>query len=163
LSRFGQLRHRPLLTPISPYPDRILDWDTHQKGRIWCREEIVYSGFAKMFTLKCSNRPLNKGRSKHTRVRRALSSLEHARRAPPRAPVSRQAKPASLPCARTYKTPRDIDRTPSRPLDLTGAPDHRLCLVHDVPTANRTPATVDRPAEPLSVAPGPRSRSCMPR
>jgi hypothetical protein len=73
LSRFGQLGQRQLLTSISPYPDRILAWDSHQKGRIWCREETVHSGFAKICTLRCSNRPLNHGRSKHTRVRRGLT------------------------------------------------------------------------------------------
>jgi hypothetical protein len=73
LSRFGHLGQRQLLTSISPYPDRILAWDSHQKGRIWCREETVHSGFAKICTLRCSNRPLNHGRSKHTRVRRGLT------------------------------------------------------------------------------------------
>jgi hypothetical protein len=82
LSRFGQLGQRQLLTSISPYPDRILAWDSHQKGRIWCREEIVHSGFAKIYTLRCSNRPLNHGRSKHTCVRRGLT-LEGALRARP--------------------------------------------------------------------------------
>jgi hypothetical protein len=73
LSRFGQLGQRQLLTSISPYPDRSLAWDSHQKGRIWCREETVHSGFAKICTLRCSNRPLNHGRSRHTRVRRGLT------------------------------------------------------------------------------------------
>jgi hypothetical protein len=82
LSRFGQLGQRQLLTSISPYPDRILAWDSHQKGRIWCREEIVHSGFAKICTLRCSNRSFNHGRSKHTRVRRGLT-LRGALRARP--------------------------------------------------------------------------------
>jgi hypothetical protein len=73
LSRFGQLGQRQLLTSISPYPNRILAWDSHKKGRIWCREETVHSGFAKICTRWCSNRPLNHGRSKHTRVRRGLT------------------------------------------------------------------------------------------
>jgi hypothetical protein len=73
LSRFGQLGQRQLLTSISPYPHHILAWDSHQKGRIWCREETIHSGFARICTLRCSNRPLNHGRSKHTRVRRGLT------------------------------------------------------------------------------------------
>ena len=105
MSRLGQLGQGQLLTSISPYPDRILAWDSHQKGRIWCREEIVYSGFAKIFTLKFSNRPLNKGRSKRTRVRRALSSPEHARRAPPRAPRRAKAEPTPLPVPAPIKHP----------------------------------------------------------
>jgi hypothetical protein len=73
LSRFGQLGQRQLLTSISPYPDRILAWDSHKKGRIWSREETVHSGFAKICKLRCSNRSLNHGRSKHTRVRQGLT------------------------------------------------------------------------------------------
>jgi hypothetical protein len=91
LSRFGQLGQRQLLTSISPYPDRILAWDSHQKGRIWCREETVHSGFAKICTLRCSNRPLNHGRSKHTRVRRGLTLGGALRARPcanPRAPAA---------------------------------------------------------------------------
>jgi hypothetical protein len=59
--------------PYTSHLDRILAWDSHKKGRIWCREETVHSGFAKIFMLRCSNRPLNHGRSKHTRVRRGLT------------------------------------------------------------------------------------------
>jgi hypothetical protein len=84
----------------------------------------VYSGFAKIFTLKCSNRPLNKGRSKRTRVRRALSSPEHARRAPPRAPVSRQAKPAPLPAPVPINPPgrRPYSSAHTRPHRSTRSP-----------------------------------------
>jgi hypothetical protein len=65
--------------------------------------------------------------------------------------------------ARAYKATRDFDRTPPRALDLTGALDHRRCPAHGVPAATRTPATVDRPTEPLPAASDPRSRPCMPR
>jgi hypothetical protein len=90
LSWFGQLRHRQLLTPLSPYPDRILAWDSHQKGRIWRREETVHSDFAKICMLRCSNRPLNHGRSKLPRVRRGLTLGGALRARPcanPRAPT----------------------------------------------------------------------------
>jgi hypothetical protein len=91
LSRFGQLGQRQLLTSISPYPDRILAWDSHQKGRIWCREETIHSGFTKICTLRCSNRPLNHGRSKHPCVRRSLTLGGALRARPcanPRAPAA---------------------------------------------------------------------------
>jgi hypothetical protein len=107
LSRFGQLGQRQLLTPISPYPDRILAWDSYQKGRIWCRKETVHSGFAKICMLRCSNRPLNHGRSKHTRVRRGLKLGGALRARPcanPRAPAAARdharataIKPAPVP------------------------------------------------------------------
>jgi hypothetical protein len=107
LSRFGQLGQRQLLTSISPYPDRILAWDSHKKDRIWCREDTVHSGFAKICMLRCSNRPLNHGRSKHTRVRRGLTLGGTPRACPcanPRAPAAARdharamaIKPAPVP------------------------------------------------------------------
>jgi hypothetical protein len=66
---------------------------------------------------------LNKGRRTLPRVRRALSAPEHAQRPTPRAP--RRAVPVSPSRARTYKAPLDVDHTPPRTLDLTGARDHR--------------------------------------
>jgi hypothetical protein len=81
----------------------------------------------------------------------------------PACPASRQRRAGAVARARTYKAPRDFDRTPLRALDLTGAPDHRHCPAHGVPAATRSPATVDRPAEPLTAASDPRSRPCMPR
>jgi hypothetical protein len=92
------------------------------------------------------------------------SELARARPTPaPACPTSRQSRAGAVARARAYKTPRDFDRTPPRALDLTGAPDHRHCPAHGVPAATRTPATVDRPAEPLPAASDPRSRPCMPR
>jgi hypothetical protein len=105
----------------------------------------------------------NKSRNKPTRVRRALGSPEHARRPPPRASRRAKAEPAPLAATAPIKPPRDFEHTPPRALDLTGAPDHRRCPAHGVPAATQTPATVDRPAEPLPAASDPRSRPCMPR
>jgi hypothetical protein len=59
--------------------------------------------------------------------------------------------------ARAYKAPLDVDRTPPRTLDLTGARDHRRARGHP------TPATIDRPAKPFPATPDPRKRPCMPR
>jgi hypothetical protein len=83
----------------------------------------------------------------------------------PACPTSRQSQAGAgaVAHARAYKAPRDIDRTPPRVLDLTGAPDHRHCPAHGVPAASRSPATVDRPEEPLPAMSDPRSRPCMPR
>jgi hypothetical protein len=91
---------------------------------------------------------------------------ELARAHPTRAPVcpvSRQSRAGTIAHARAYKAARDVDRTPPRALDLTGAPDHRHCPAHGVPVATRPPATIDRPAEPFPTTPDPRSRPCMPR
>jgi hypothetical protein len=43
----------------------------------------------------------------------------------PARPAPRQAAPASPACARAYKSPSVVDRTPPRTLDLTGARNHR--------------------------------------
>jgi hypothetical protein len=58
------------------------------------------------------------GRRTPPRVQRALREPEHA-------PAPRQAAPASPACARAYKSPSGVDRTPPRTLDLTGARNHR--------------------------------------
>jgi hypothetical protein len=99
---------------------------------------------------------------------RAMCStrFELARACPTRAPAcptSRKSRASVVAHARAYKAHRDFDRTPPRALDLTGAPDHRHYPAHGVPTATRSPSTVDRPAEPLPAASDPRSRPCMPR
>jgi hypothetical protein len=69
---------------------------------------------------------LNKGKRTLPRVRRALSAPEHAQRPTPCArPAPRRAVPVSPSRARAYKASLDVDRTPPRTLDLTGARDHR--------------------------------------
>jgi hypothetical protein len=78
------VRTEPTSQPISLYPDHIFAWNSHRKGRIWCREETVHGGFAKICTLSRPNRPLNLGRSKPPRVRRGLT-LGGAPRARPHA------------------------------------------------------------------------------
>jgi hypothetical protein len=92
------------------------------------------------------------------------SEFARARPTPaPACPASRQSRAGVVARARTYKAPRYFDRTPPRALDLTRAPNHRRCPAHCVPAATRTPATVDRPAEPLPATFNPWSRPCMPR
>jgi hypothetical protein len=68
-----------------------LTWNSQQKGRIWSREETVHSDFAKIHTLRCSNLPLNHGRSELPRVRRGLTPGGALRARPcanPRAPAA---------------------------------------------------------------------------
>jgi hypothetical protein len=90
----------------------------------------------------------------------ARQSTPNARRRVPRVAPSRAGAVA---CARAYKATRDFNRTPPHALDLTGALDHRRCPTRGVPAATRSPATVDRPAEPLPTLSDPRSRPCVPR
>jgi hypothetical protein len=90
---------------------------------------------------------------------------ELARARPTRAPACPHVAPSQTSTAaraRAYKAPSGVDRTPPRTLDLTGARNHRCCPANGVPAATRSPATVDRPAEPFPATPDPRKRSCMP-
>jgi hypothetical protein len=107
-------------------------------------------------------------RVEHEQKQRATCSTrsELARARPTRAPTcpaSRQSRAGVVACARAYKATRDVDRTPPRALNLTGARDHRHCPARGVPAATRSPTTVDRPAEPFPTAPDPQSRPCVPQ
>jgi hypothetical protein len=73
-----------------------------QKGRIWCREETVHGGFAKICTLSQPNRPLNPGRSKPPRVRRGLTLGGVSRARPHANPPAPSAAPCPHP-RRGYK------------------------------------------------------------
>jgi hypothetical protein len=101
---------------------------------------------------------------KQTYTCSTCTELTRARPTPaPRMPRVAPSRASAVARTRAYKATRDFDRTPPRALDLTGAPDHRRCPVHGVHAATRTPATVDRLAEPLPAASDPRSGPCMPR
>jgi hypothetical protein len=69
-------------------------------------------------------------RVEHEQKQKATCSMrsELARARPTRAPAcpaSRQSRADVVAHARAYKAPIDVDRTPPRTLDLTGARDHR--------------------------------------
>jgi hypothetical protein len=106
---------------------------------------------------------LNKDRRTLPRVRRALNAPEHAQRPTPRAP--RHAKPC--PCLLLAPAPiKPTEASTVLPRMLSTSPEPEItgvCPANGVPAATRSPATVDRPAEPLPAASGPRSRPCMPR
>jgi hypothetical protein len=65
---------------------------------------------------------LNKGRNTPPRVRRALTSPEHAR---PRAPRAVPSQARTTACTHAYKASRCFNRTSPLALDLAGAQDHR--------------------------------------
>jgi hypothetical protein len=106
---------------------------------------------------------LNKGRRTLPRVRRALSAPEHAQR-----PTS-HALCRTKPCPCLLLAPAPIKPTEAStvlPRVLSTSPEPEItgvCPANSVPAATRSPATVDRPAEPLPAMPDPRSRPCMPR
>jgi hypothetical protein len=106
---------------------------------------------------------LNKGRRTLPRVRRALSAPEHAQRPTPRAP--RRAKPC--PCLLLVPAPiKPTEASTVLPYVLSTSPEPEItgvCPAHDVSAATRSPATIDRPAEPLPATPDPRNRPCLPR
>jgi hypothetical protein len=103
------------------------------------------------------------GRRTPPRVRRALNAPEHAQRPTPRAP--RSAKPCTclLPAPASIKPaeasavlPRALSTSPEQ--EITG-----VCPVDGVPAAARSPATVDRPAEPSPTPSNPWNRFYVPR
>jgi hypothetical protein len=69
----------------------------------------------------------------------ALWARQSTPDARPACPASRQRPAGAMACARTYKAPRDLDRTPPHALDLTGAQTHWRLPVHGVPAAARSP------------------------
>jgi hypothetical protein len=72
-----------------------------------------------------SRRAVEQGQ-KNTSTCSTRSERARARPAPdPVHPVPRRAVPVSPARARAYKASLDVDRTPPRTLDLTGARDHR--------------------------------------
>jgi hypothetical protein len=74
-----------------------------------------------------SRRAVEQGQ-KNTSTCSTRSERARARPAPdPARPAPRRAVPVSPARARAYKASLDVDRTPPRTLDLTGARDHR-CL-----------------------------------
>jgi hypothetical protein len=91
---------------------------------------------------------LNKGRRTLPRVRRALNAPEHAQRPTPRAP--RRAKPCScLPLAPVPIKPTEASTV--LPCVLSTSPEPEItsiCPADGMPAAARSPATIDRPAEP---------------
>jgi hypothetical protein len=110
-----------------------------------------------------SRRAVEQGQ-KNTSTCSTRSERARARPAPdPARPAPRRAALVSPARARAYKAHRSFNRTPcvlstSPELEITG-----VCPANGVPAATRSPATVDRPAEPFSATPDPRKRPCMPR
>jgi hypothetical protein len=106
---------------------------------------------------------LNKGRRTLPRVRRALNAPKHAQRPIPRAP--RRAKPC--PCLLLVPVPiKPTEASIVLPRVLLTSTEPEItgvCPANGVPAASRTPATVDRKAEPLPTTSDHRSRPCMPR
>jgi hypothetical protein len=105
---------------------------------------------------------LNKCRRTLPRVRRALSAPEHAQHLTSRTP--RRAKPC--PCLLLVPAPiKPTEASTVLPRVLSTSPEPEItgvCPAHGVPAATRSPATVDRPAEPLPAASGPWNRPCLP-
>jgi hypothetical protein len=101
----------------------------------------------------------NMGRRKHTRVRRALCTPEHARARP----ASRQRPADAMSRARAYKAHSGVDHTPPHAPNLTRAQTHRRLPVHGVSAATRAPAAVDRPTKSFPTPSSPRRRLSTPR
>jgi hypothetical protein len=105
---------------------------------------------------------LNKGRNTPPRVRRALSSPEHARRPTLARSTPRQAKPVPLLAPAPIKP---AEASTVRPSSLPTSPERKItgvCPAHGVPAAARAPTTVDRPTEPFLAPSDPGERLYVP-
>jgi hypothetical protein len=103
------------------------------------------------------------GRRTPPRVRRALNAPEHAQRPTPRAPRRAKPRPCLLPAPASIKPaeasavlPRALSTSPEQ--EITG-----VCPTNGMPAAARSPATVDRPAEPSPTPSNPWNRFYVPR
>jgi hypothetical protein len=106
---------------------------------------------------------LNMGRRTLSRVRRALNAPEHAQRPTPRAPRRAKPRPCLLPAPAPIKPakasavlPRALSTSPKQ--EITG-----VCPADGVPAATRSPATIDRPAEPSPTPSNPWNRFYVPQ
>jgi hypothetical protein len=102
------------------------------------------------------------GRRTPPRVRRALNAPEHAQRPTPHAPRRAEPRPCPLPAPAPIKPakaltvlPRALSTSPEQ--EITG-----VCPAHGVPTAARTPATLDRPVQPFPAPSNPWNRLYIP-
>jgi hypothetical protein len=108
---------------ISPYLEHICHGDSHKRGSLGARKRPA-PDFCQDSHASDLGELLNTDRRKLPRVQCALRAPEHAR-AQPRVPRAALSAPVSPARARAYKSPTNVDRTPPRTLDLTGARNHR--------------------------------------
>jgi hypothetical protein len=146
----------------SPYLGHNSHGDSHIRDIPRCQEEAC-AGFLPRFSRLRSRRAVEH-RQKNTSTCSTRSERARARPRPtPRAP--HRAEPCSCPllAPAPIKPPQASivllrARSTSPEPETTG-----VCPTDSVPAATRSPATVDRPAEPFPATPDPRKRPCMPR
>jgi hypothetical protein len=143
----------------SPYLGHICHGDSHIRDIPRCQEEAC-AGFLPRFARLRSRRAVEHGQ-KNTST---CSTRSECARARPR-PTPRRAEPCPCPllAPAPIKPPQASTvllhaRLTSPEPETTG-----VCPADSVPAATRSPATVDRPAEPFPATPDPRRRPCMPR
>jgi hypothetical protein len=106
---------------------------------------------------------LNMGTRTLPRVRRALNTPGHTQRPTPRAPRRAKPRPCLLPAPASIKP---AEASAVLPRALSTSPEQEIgeaCPADDVPAAARSPATVDRPAEPSPTPSNPWNRFYVPR
>jgi hypothetical protein len=143
LSRVEQCRHYWLGATISPKPDPIFPWNSHELGSPRCREEISQKSYGEICTFGCSARDRTRAERNGHMFDAPWQRQSMPLRSTPRA--LRRATPDPVP------TPAPIKPAPAltvRPHSLLTPPERKFTSyrsAHGVPAAARAPATVDRP------------------
>jgi hypothetical protein len=122
----------------SPYLGHICHWNSHTRDSPRCQEQAC-AGFLPRFARCDLGELLNMGRRTPPRVRRALSTPEHAQRPTPRVPHRAKPRPCPLPAPAPIK-PAKASAIRSRALSTS--PKHEIaevCPAHGVPAAARSP------------------------
>ena len=147
---------------ISPYLGHICHGDSHIRDSPRCQEEAC-AGFLPRFTRLRSRRAVEHGQ-KNTSTCSTHSERARARPRPtPRAPRRAEPRPCPLLAPVPIKSPQ-ASTVILRAGSTSPEPETTsVCPAHGVPAATRSPATVDRPAEPFPATPNPQKRPCMPR
>jgi hypothetical protein len=161
LSRVKQCRQPWLGTTISPKPDPIFPWNSHELGSPRYREEISQKSYGEMRTFGRSARARTRAERNGHVFDVPWQSESMPRRSTPRA--SRRATPDPAPTPSPTPSPTPIKLTKAltvHPRSLSALPKRKFTggrSAHGVPAAARALTTVDRTLQPSSTPSNPSS------
>jgi hypothetical protein len=142
----------------------IFPWNSHTRDSHRCQEEAC-AGFLPRFARLRSRRAVEHGQ-KNTSTCSTRPERARARPAPdPARPASRRAKPRACPLPAPAPI-KPAEASAVLPHVLSTSPEQEIagaCPADGVPAAARSPATVDRSAEPFPTPSNPRNRFYVPR
>jgi hypothetical protein len=145
LSWVEQCRHYWLGAIISPKPDPIFPWNSHELGSPRCRDEISQKSYGEIRTFGCSARDKTRAERNGHVFDAPWQHQSTPRRSAPHAPCHTTPDPVPMPAPAPIKPtsaltvcPRSLSTPPER--KFTGDRS-----AHGVAAAARALTTVDRP------------------